>query len=170
MEAICHGPFDTAVAIPYNKISREASTFYAALSPTQLPNPEPQNLVLYTPQYETAQPAHTQAIFPSAPKSAIFSPSEQSQYAAALRFASSQVGEEPSAYKTGPVQFGAGATSFDAASAAAAASRSQPQPQPRLQPQARSGASQGLLDQLARDYALPQNSAPPLHDISFGYY
>ncbi|XP_034944959.1 uncharacterized protein [Chelonus insularis] len=28
----------------------------------------------------------------------------------------------------------------------------------------------GVLDQLARDYALPKNAAPPLHDISFGYY
>jgi hypothetical protein len=27
-----------------------------------------------------------------------------------------------------------------------------------------------LLDQLAKDYALPQNSAAPLHDITFGYY
>ncbi|XP_030371102.1 synapsin-1 isoform X2 [Scaptodrosophila lebanonensis] len=48
---------------------------------------------------------------------------------------------------------------------------SQPQ-QPRYQPQpqGRSGGGGSLLDQLARDYALPQGSAQPLHDISFGYY
>lgn len=35
------------------------------------------------------------------------------------------------------------------------------------QPSARSG---GVLDQLAKDYALPQGGSQPLHDISFGYY
>ncbi|XP_037950827.1 proline-rich receptor-like protein kinase PERK9 [Teleopsis dalmanni] len=47
----------------------------------------------------------------------------------------------------------------------------QPQ-QPRYQPQGRSNGGGGgsLLDQLARDYALPQGNAQPLHDISFGYY
>lgn len=40
---------------------------------------------------------------------------------------------------------------------------------PRPQPQARSQGG-GILDQLARDYALPQGGAAPLHDISFGYY
>ncbi|KAH8306404.1 hypothetical protein KR018_010702 [Drosophila ironensis] len=41
------------------------------------------------------------------------------------------------------------------------------------QPQSRSGGGGGgasLLDQLARDYALPQGNAQPLHDITFGYY
>lgn len=28
----------------------------------------------------------------------------------------------------------------------------------------------GILDQLAKDYALPSGGAAPLHDISFGYY
>ncbi|XP_059610728.1 uncharacterized protein LOC132257724 [Phlebotomus argentipes] len=32
------------------------------------------------------------------------------------------------------------------------------------------GRSASLLDQLAKDYALPQNGAAPLHDITFGYY
>ncbi|ALC45590.1 Cpr97Ea, partial [Drosophila busckii] len=50
--------------------------------------------------------------------------------------------------------------------------QAQPQPQHSYQPQAqgRVGGSGSLLDQLARDYALPQGNAQPLHDISFGYY
>ena len=31
-------------------------------------------------------------------------------------------------------------------------------------------SSGGVLDQLAKDYALPSDGASPLHDISFGYY
>lgn len=31
-------------------------------------------------------------------------------------------------------------------------------------------SSGGILDQLSRDYALPEGGAAPLHDISFGYY
>jgi len=53
----------------------------------------------------------------------------------------------------------------------------QPRYQPQIQhqqPQPRSGGGGGgggsLLDQLARDYALPQGNSQPLHDISFGYY
>uniref|UniRef100_A0A1A9W9H8 Uncharacterized protein n=1 Tax=Glossina brevipalpis TaxID=37001 RepID=A0A1A9W9H8_9MUSC len=50
----------------------------------------------------------------------------------------------------------------------------QPAPQPRYQPQYQSrgggGGGGSLLDQLARDYALPEGTAQPLHDISFGYY
>ncbi|XP_067619297.1 uncharacterized protein Cpr97Ea [Eurosta solidaginis] len=53
-----------------------------------------------------------------------------------------------------------------------------PEPLPRYQPQishqpqlqGRSGGGSSLLDQLARDYALPQSNSQPLHDISFGYY
>ncbi|KAK3929245.1 Endocuticle structural glycoprotein SgAbd-9 [Frankliniella fusca] len=43
-----------------------------------------------------------------------------------------------------------------------------PAPLPRRPAPAR--GSGGLLDQLARDYALPQNSAQPLVDTSFGFY
>lgn len=53
----------------------------------------------------------------------------------------------------------------------------QPQPQPQYhQPapqfqQSRPAVTGGILDQLAKDYALPQNSGvTTLHDISFGYY
>lgn len=46
-----------------------------------------------------------------------------------------------------------------------------PQPAPRAQPQSQARTQGGgILDQLARDYALPQGGAAPLHDISFGYY
>ncbi|KAF5270962.1 hypothetical protein FQA39_LY08265 [Lamprigera yunnana] len=43
-------------------------------------------------------------------------------------------------------------------------------PAPRAGPVTRqSGGGGGILDQLAKDYAIP-NGAPALHDISFGYY
>lgn len=42
-----------------------------------------------------------------------------------------------------------------------------PRPQSSPLPSGRSG---GILDQLSKDYALPQGGAAPLHDISFGYY
>lgn len=51
------------------------------------------------------------------------------------------------------------------------------QPQPQYQPQpayqaprAQQGRSTSVLDQLAKDFALPQGGSPALHDISFGYY
>lgn len=42
-------------------------------------------------------------------------------------------------------------------------------PAPRPNPVTRQSGG-GVLDQLAKDYALPQGGAAPLHDISFGYY
>lgn len=50
----------------------------------------------------------------------------------------------------------------------AAAAPSRPVPRPNG-PIPRPGGG-GVLDQLAKDYALPQGGAAPLHDISFGYY
>ncbi|KAJ3654520.1 hypothetical protein Zmor_013703 [Zophobas morio] len=53
----------------------------------------------------------------------------------------------------------------------APAARPAPQYAPRPQPQAATaGRSGGILDQLSKDYALPNGGAAPLHDISFGYY
>lgn len=50
-------------------------------------------------------------------------------------------------------------------------SPSAPAPAPVALPRRPSHASAGgLLDQLARDYALPQNAAQPLVDTSFGVY
>ncbi|XP_055523976.1 tyrosine-protein phosphatase non-receptor type 23 [Wyeomyia smithii] len=47
----------------------------------------------------------------------------------------------------------------------------QPRPSPAVyQPRPAQGRSTSVLDQLAKDYALPQGGAAPLHDISFGYY
>ncbi|KAK5649241.1 hypothetical protein RI129_000270 [Pyrocoelia pectoralis] len=49
-------------------------------------------------------------------------------------------------------------------------SQFQSAPGPRPGPVTRqSGGGSGILDQLAKDYAIP-NGAPALHDISFGYY
>lgn len=107
--------------------------------------------------------SHTQAVYapaqvapsrPALPKPPIFTP------AAAQAPRQSQLQQGPTysepappsqLYNQGPAQFGPA-----------------PNQESRAQPQARSGG--GILDQLARDYALPQGVAPPLHDISFGYY
>lgn len=68
------------------------------------------------------------------------------------------------AYKTGPVQFGPAPVHESQHQAIAV-------PRPIAQQSSgRGGTPRGILDQLARDYALPQNAAAPLHDISFGYY
>jgi hypothetical protein len=102
------------------------------------------------------QQAHTQAVYAPAqvapsvsdfPKSPVFTP--------AAPLPRQQKYDEPAPssqlYNQGPAQFS-------------------PAPEERRsQLQQRSGGG-GLLDQLARDYALPQGVAPPLHDISFGYY
>lgn len=45
-----------------------------------------------------------------------------------------------------------------------------PRPGAYASPSAPQGRSTSVLDQLAKDYALPQGGSQPLHDISFGYY
>uniref|UniRef100_A0AAG5DX13 Cuticular protein RR family n=1 Tax=Anopheles atroparvus TaxID=41427 RepID=A0AAG5DX13_ANOAO len=56
-------------------------------------------------------------------------------------------------------------------SAFAPAPLPQPHPQPAVyQPRPAQGRSTSVLDQLAKDYALPQGGSAPLHDITFGYY
>jgi len=105
--------------------------------------------------------SHTQAIYapaqiapsrPALPKPPIFTPAAAPQQNAAYAPApTSQL------YNQGPIQFNP------------APNQAPNQPaDDHSQPQTRSGG--GILDQLARDYALPQGVAPPLHDISFGYY
>lgn len=102
------------------------------------------------------QQSHTQAVYapaqiapsrPALPKPPIFTP------AAAPRQNPGYDEPAPASqlYNQGPAQFAPA-----------------PNQERRSQPQPRSGG--GILDQLARDYALPQGVAPPLHDISFGYY
>ena len=116
----------------------------------------------YRPQYESQ--SHTQAIYAPAqrapsssdvPKQPIFTPAGPPRQSQILQ--AQPIYDEPApasqAYNQGPVQFGPPSGQ-----------------EPRAQPHARSNPSAGILDQLARDYALPQNVAPPLHDISFGYY
>lgn len=43
-------------------------------------------------------------------------------------------------------------------------------PRPRPNPTIPKAGPGGILDQLSRDYALPDGGSQPLHDISFGYY
>lgn len=144
----------------------------AAPAPRQPAYSQPQ----YQPQFATQQ--QTQAIYAAAaaqqqqPRLAvkaqpIFSPAEPSRASPSLAALQSQLlqqqlydeqlAAQPS-YKNGPVQFGPAPVQESSQARAV-----------HHQPQARSGGG-GLLDQLARDYALPQGAAQPLHDISFGYY
>ncbi|XP_058063464.1 trithorax group protein osa isoform X2 [Anopheles bellator] len=50
------------------------------------------------------------------------------------------------------------------------APKAAPQQPAVYQPRPAQGRSTSVLDQLAKDYALPQGGAAPLHDITFGYY
>lgn len=110
------------------------------------------------------QQSHTQAVYapaqvapsrPALPKQPIFTPAAAQAPQQSQLVQQNPVYDEPAPvsqlYNQGPAQFGPA-----------------PNQERRTQPQARSGG--GILDQLARDYALPQGVAPPLHDISFGYY
>ena len=114
------------------------------------------------PAYQ--QQSHTQAVYapaqvapsrPALPKPPIFTPAAPAPQAPRQPLLPQNYEPAPSSqlYNQGPAQFSPA-----------------PQQPDRSQPQARSGAGGGILDQLARDYALPQGVAPPLHDISFGYY
>ncbi|XP_050308565.1 skin secretory protein xP2 [Anthonomus grandis grandis] len=47
---------------------------------------------------------------------------------------------------------------------------SRPAPQYRPQPSAGRASGGSILDQLSKDYALPQGNANPVHDISFGFF
>ncbi|XP_029664144.1 RNA polymerase II degradation factor 1-like [Formica exsecta] len=108
--------------------------------------------------------SHTQAVYapaqvapsrPALPKPPIFTPAAAQEQQRSQLVQHNPAYDEPAPasqlYNQGPAQFGPA-----------------PNQERRAQPQARSGS--GILDQLARDYALPQGVAPPLHDISFGYY
>ncbi|XP_020287078.1 uncharacterized protein LOC109856346 [Pseudomyrmex gracilis] len=118
------------------------------------------------PAYQPPQQTHTQAVYapaqvapsrPALPKPPIFTPNAAAAPAPQQSPILQQrpVYDEPAPasqlYNQGPAQFSPA-----------------PSQERRSQPQPRSGG--GILDQLARDYALPQGVAPPLHDISFGYY
>lgn len=124
------------------------------------PAPAPRQPVYQQPQYQQPQyqqpQTHTQAIYaPQRPvKQPIFTPSQETlaRQSPLLRPTLYDESAPPSqTYNQGPVQFSPA-----------------PVQERRSQPQQRSNG--GLLDQLARDYALPENVAAPLHDISFGYY
>ncbi|XP_053978400.1 pupal cuticle protein 27 [Hylaeus volcanicus] len=125
------------------------------------PRPAPLQQIQYDQSAYQQPQSHTQAVYAQAPrqqaipKSPIFTPAGGPQ-PGFPRQSSILQGDDPSPpsqlYNQGPAQFGP-----------APVQEHRSQPQPRSQ-------SGGILDQLARDYALPQGGAPPLHDISFGYY
>ncbi|XP_012281242.1 pupal cuticle protein 27 [Orussus abietinus] len=154
----------------------------ARAAPAPVTRPRP----VYQGQFEQPQ-SHTQAIYAqeqlqraqvqSLPKPAIFAPaggpapqsrapaypSGPGPYGASRPPLRQSQLIQPAAYdEPAPVsqQYNQGPVQFSPA----------PEQAPRSQPQARSHSSGGILDQLARDYALPQGGAAPLHDISFGYY
>ncbi|XP_015177892.1 PREDICTED: RNA polymerase II degradation factor 1 [Polistes dominula] len=129
-------------------------------APQQAVPRQPQYQPQYQPQPQPQPQSHTQAVYapaqqapsqPALPKAPIFSPSIPSRQSPLLQHSYDEPSPTSQVYNQGPAQFA-------------------PAPvQERGQPQTRS-QSGGILDQLARDYALPQGVAPPLHDISFGYY
>ncbi|XP_071439099.1 synapsin-1-like [Hetaerina americana] len=104
-------------------------------------------------------PAHSQSFAPPPPRPKAFQPAPQPQQ------------------HFGPQQFASGAAHQGprVAPPPQQAPRYQPQPQqaPRYQQQQQQAPqrpSGGILDRLAKDYALPAGAGAPLHDISFGYY
>ncbi|XP_076239431.1 cuticular protein 97Ea [Calliopsis andreniformis] len=134
-----------------------------APAPRPAPQPQPQPQIQYDqPAFQQPQ-THTQAVYSpqviprqqTLPKPPIFTPAAGIPESLS-RQSILQQAEEPAPpsqlYNQGPAQFGP-----------APVQEHRSQPQPRSQ-------SGGILDQLARDYALPQGASAPLHDISFGYY
>ncbi|XP_066594135.1 uncharacterized protein [Prorops nasuta] len=115
------------------------------------------------------QQSHTHALYAaeeprSLEKQPIFAPAAQPQsqlppQSPLYRQAYDEPAPPSQAYNQGPAQF-----------SPAPVQEPRAQPQTRSQSAATAAAGGGILDQLARDYALPQGVAPPLHDISFGYY
>ncbi|XP_017877002.1 transcription factor SFL2 [Ceratina calcarata] len=133
-------------------------------APALAPRPAPiqQQYQYEEPAYQQPQ-SHTQAVYSpqvaprqqSVPKPPIFTPAAPQPASPRQTQILQQADDQapPSQlYNQGPAQFGPA-----------------PVHEHRSQPQTRS-QSGGILDQLARDYALPQGGSPPLHDISFGYY
>ncbi|KAK0174998.1 hypothetical protein PV327_008783 [Microctonus hyperodae] len=121
------------------------------------------------PQQESQQFDHTQAIYPresmlSFVNRPIFAPAIQpnAPQSQLIKQNLDSIPPASQAHSQGPVQFNPAPVhelkSHQVQSASGPAHRSN---NPR---------SGGILDQLARDYALPQGGSPPLHDISFGYY
>ncbi|XP_031834410.1 cuticular protein 97Ea [Nomia melanderi] len=149
-----------------NREALEAQAYQQANQQARAPlrsAPAPQPALQYEQPAYQPPPSHTQAVYPAqAPRQQalpkqLFTPSGGvPQPPSSRQSPILQQNEEPSPpsqlYNQGPAQFGP-----------APIQERRSQPQPRSQ-------SGGILDQLARDYALPQNVAPPLHDISFGYY
>jgi len=114
------------------------------------------------PPPQPPQQSHTQAVYapaqvapsrPALPKQPVFTPASAAHRQSPLQNPGyNEPAPASQLYNQGPAQF----------------SPAPNQQEHRSQPQTRSGG--GILDQLARDYALPQGVAAPLHDISFGYY
>lgn len=157
----------------YDDYEQESRPQYSAPPPPPPPQPQhsqpapvPPRLqipsarqtdVVYSPQQRPARPE------PSFSQSSSFGGDQSNLRLSRPSYApvpsSNSINHEPIRPVVEPVQY---------------APRSQPPPPPPQpiyrapQPQGRSSPS--LLDQLAKDYALPQSDTQPLHDISFGYY
>lgn len=141
---------------------------FAAAPQRSAPAPQPSANFDYVPQ--TRPPSRSFSPAPLRPQpspSFSFAPApidEQDNFAAPPRAQPKFSLSQPAP----PAQFSSPSASFGPAPARPAAP---PQFAPRPQPVTRqSGGGRGVLDQLAKDYALPQGGAAPLHDISFGYY
>ncbi|XP_012538720.1 uncharacterized protein LOC105838013 [Monomorium pharaonis] len=149
----------------YDETTSKEALEAQAYEELQQQQQQQQQRQLARPAYQ--QQSHTQAVYapaqvapsrPALPKPPIFTPAAaapapQAQRQSLLAQAYAEPAPPSQLYNQGPAQFTSPSSDQN----------------DRPQPQTRSGGG-GILDQLARDYALPQGVAPPLHDISFGYY
>lgn len=148
----------------------------------QLPQPQQAHYVQNS-HFGGASPAVARAHIPNAaPVDVIYSP-KQGPARPELDFENTRPQTFPNAAPAPQPKIRFSAPSF-AAAAPAPLPKSHPIPQPAFAPQPRpvapapaiyqprpaQGRSTSVLDQLAKDFALPQGGAAPLHDITFGYY
>lgn len=119
-------------------------------------------------QQESQQLDHMQVIYPresmpSFVNQPIFSPAIQpnAPQSQLIKQNFDQIPPASQAYSQGPVQFNPTPVREQMSHQVQSAS---------LTHRSNNLHNGGILDQLARDYALPEGGSPPLHDISFGYY
>lgn len=187
------GSLNQAYADPYYEPAPAPSPPRQSLAPRPKPRPEPSydsfsDNQQFAPAPQSAPSANFDYVPQTRPPTKSFSPAPlRPQPSSSFSFADpAPVDEqdnyaEPAPAPRPPTKFGFAqpapaaprpAPQFPSANSfAPAPQRPAPQFAPRPQPVTRqSGSGGGVLDQLAKDYALPQGGAAPLHDISFGYY
>lgn len=158
----------------------------------QQPQPQPKYVQLPQPQqahyvqnshFGGANPPVARAHFPNAGPTDVIYSSKQGPARPELNFDNTRPQTFPNTAPAQQPKIRYSAPAF-AAAAPAPLPQSNPipqqayAPQPRpvapapaiYQPRPAQGRSTSVLDQLAKDYALPAGGSAPLHDITFGYY